>query len=217
MVQNTCKIYYTNSGSSKRKIEINIGTYVEFSIKEDTRRQRGVEPDPRTFKRDLQQIIPQGFKGLSLLSNGTNKTNLIHLFVNFLKKYEKDVPIIVNDGEHKCSIQNGASLVLLFSCNHEDVDSRTALHASKSSRNVAIVAEDTNFLMLLIYSYSTCGISKEWVLKYDTSSYADIGAICKYLGNTSNRNILQYLAITDCDTTTVFYRIGKISPFKEVL
>ena len=63
MVQNTCKIYYTNSGSSKRNIEINIGTYVEFSIKEDTRRQRGVEPDPRTFKRDLQQIIPQGFKG----------------------------------------------------------------------------------------------------------------------------------------------------------
>ena len=58
---------------------------------------------------------------------------------------------------------------------------------------------------------------KEWVLKYDTSSYADIGAICKYLGNTSNRNILQYLAITDCDTTTVFYRIGKISPFKEAV
>ena len=51
--------------------------------------------------------------------------------MNFLKKYEKDVPIIVNDGEHKCSIQNGASLVLLFSCNHEDADSRIALHASE--------------------------------------------------------------------------------------
>ena len=106
MVQNTCKIYYTTSGSSNRNIEISIGTYVEFSIKEDTRRQRGVEPGPRTFKSDLQQIIPHSFKGLSLLSNGTNKTNLIHLFVNFLKKYEKDVLIIINDGEHKCSIQN---------------------------------------------------------------------------------------------------------------
>ena len=51
--------------------------------------------------------------------------------MNFLKKYEKDVPIIINDGEHKCSIQNRASLVLLFSCNHEDADSRIALHASE--------------------------------------------------------------------------------------
>ena len=145
-----------------------MGIYVEFSIKEDTRRQRGVEPDPRTFKSDLQQIMPQGVKGLSLLSNGTNKINLIHLFVNFLKKYGKNVPIIINDRGHTCRIQNGASLLQLFSCKHEDADSRIALHASKSSRNVAIVAKDTNFLMLLIYSYYTCGISKEWVLKYDT-------------------------------------------------
>ena len=71
--------------------------------------------------------------------------------------------------------------------------------------------------MLLIYSYSTCAISKEWVLKYDTNSYANIGTVCKYLGNTVSRNILQYHAITGCDTTSFFYRIGKISPFKEVL
>ena len=71
--------------------------------------------------------------------------------------------------------------------------------------------------MLLIYSYSTCAISKEWVLKYDTNSYANIGTECKYLGNTVSRNILQYHVITGCDTTSFFYRIGKISPFKEVL
>ena len=71
--------------------------------------------------------------------------------------------------------------------------------------------------MLLIYSYSTCGISKEWVLKYDTNSYANISTICKYLGNTVSRNILQYHAITGCETNSFFYRIGKISPFKEVL
>ena len=71
--------------------------------------------------------------------------------------------------------------------------------------------------MLLIYSYSTCGISKEWVLKADTKSYANIGIICKYLGNTVNRNMLLYHAITGCDTTSFLCRIGKISLFKKVL
>ena len=92
-----------------------------------------------------------------------------------------------------------------------------APHASKSSGNVVIVAKDTDVLILLIYSYSTCVISKERVLKYDTNSYANIGTVCKYLGNTVSRNILQYHAITGCDTTSFFYRIEKISPFKEVL
>ena len=92
-----------------------------------------------------------------------------------------------------------------------------APHASKSSRDVVIVAKDTDVLMLLIYSYSMCVISKERVLKYDTNSYANIGTVCKYLGNTVSRNILQYHAITGCDTTSFFYRIEKISPFKEIL
>ena len=73
--------------------------------------------------------------------------------------------------------------------------------------------------MLLIYSYSTCEISKEWVLKYDTNSYANIGTVCKYLGSTVSRNILQYHAITGWDffSASFFYIIGKTSPFKEVL
>ena len=71
--------------------------------------------------------------------------------------------------------------------------------------------------MLHIHRYSTCGISKELVLKYDTNSYANIGTICKYFGNTFSRNILRYHANTDCDTTSFFNRTGKVNPFKELL
>ena len=102
-------------------LEIIMDTYVEFSVKEGTRRQRGGEPGPRTFISGLQQKMPQGDKWLSLLSNGENKTDLIHLFVNFLKIYEKDVPIVINVGEYNTwRIE-------------EEADSRIALHASKSS------------------------------------------------------------------------------------
>ena len=130
---------------------------------------------------------------------------------------KKNVPIVINIGEYTWRIEDGVSPLHLFSYNHEEADSRMAPHASKSSGNVVIVAKDTDVLMFLIYSYSTCVISKERVLKCDTNSYAIIGTVCKYLGNTVSRNILQYRAITGCDTTSFFYRIQKISPFKEVL
>ena len=59
-------------------------------------------------------------------------------------------------------------------------------------------------------------ILKEWVLKYDNNSYANIGTVRKYMGNNSRRNILQYYAIIGCDATSFFYIIGKLNPFKEV-
>ena len=124
----------------------------------------------------------------SLLHNGENKTDLIHLLVNFLKKCEK-MFLVMNDGVLTWRVEDGFSLLQLFSFNHEKVNSRMALHASKSSVNVAIAAKEADFLMLLIYSYSTCEISKEWVLKYDTNNYANIGTVCTYLENTVSRNI----------------------------
>ena len=137
--------------------------------------------------------------------------------MNFLKIYEKNVPIFINVGEYTWRIEDGVSPLHLFSCNHGEADSRIAPHASKSSGNVVVSAKDTDVLIPLIYSYSTYVISKERVLKYDTNSYANVGTACKYLGNTVSGDILQYHAITGCDTTSFFYRIGKISPFKEVL
>ena len=73
--------------------------------------------------------MSQGDKWLSLLSNGEKKTDLIHLFVNFLKKYKLKynyVPIIINDGDHTWRIEDGVSALKLFFSNHEEADSRIA-------------------------------------------------------------------------------------------
>ena len=105
----------------------------------------------------------------------------------------------------------------LFFSSLEEADSRIKLHASKSSGNVVIAAKDTYILILLIYSYSTRTISKEWMLKHDTDSYANIGTVCKCLGNTVSRNILQYHAITGCDTTSLFTELQKLAHSKRSL
>ena len=137
--------------------------------------------------------------------------------MNFLKIYEKNVPIVINVGEYTWRIEDGVSPLHLFSCNHGEADSRIAPHASKSSGNFIVVAKDTDVLIPLIHSYSTYVISKERVLKYDTNSYANIGTACKYLGNTVSGNILQYHAITGCDTTRFFTELKKLAHSKRSL
>ena len=47
--------------------------------------------------------------------------------------------------------------------------------------------------------------------------YADTEKVVEYLGNYVAKHLLQFHAITGCDTTSYFYRVGKISVFKKVL
>ena len=123
----------------------------------------------------MQQIKLQSEKWLRLLNDGENRTDPIHLF-GFLKKYEKNVHIFNNDGKHTMKIEDGASSLQLLSCNHE-ADSRITLHSTKSRANIVVVLKETDILMLLTYSHSACKISKECVVKYGKSSYANRSTI----------------------------------------
>ena len=73
--------------------------------------------------------------------------------MNFLKKYEKNVTKIINDGEHARRIDDGGSPLKMFFYIHEESDNMMKLHTSKSRGNNAIVANGTEISMLLIYSY----------------------------------------------------------------
>ena len=77
--------------------------YIEASAKEGTRRHRGGNPGPRTHNTGFQQKMPQ-----VLLNNGSNKTELISLFVRFLKitrkkkeRRELKVPTVQTERERK--------------------------------------------------------------------------------------------------------------------
>ena len=49
-----------------------------------------------------------------------------------------------------------------------------------------------------------------WPYKYDHNKFADV---CK----TLSLNLLKIHALTVCDTTSFFYRVGKIEVFKNLL
>ena len=55
------------------------------------------------------------------------------------------------------------------------------------------------------------------MVEYEKDSYANIGKICKYLGNTVSGTILQYDVLIGYDATSFFCINRQHNPFKEVL
>ena len=57
-------------------------------------------------------------------------------------------------------------------------------------------------------------LSNGCVLKYDKNSYANIGTVLTYLGNSISRNVLQYYAIIGCEKILFFFMNGKNNSLK---
>ena len=61
------------------------------------------------------------------------------------------------------------------------------------------------------------GICSLQYLKYDAEKYANIRKICDYLGKDVCESMLAFHAITGSDTTSYFFRAGKVKTFKKIL
>ncbi len=83
--------------------------------------------------------------------------------------------------------------------------------------DVVIVAKDIDVLVLLVWAYSQYHVRHKWYLKYDAEKYADTGVICDSFGSDICSVCSAFHAITGCDTTSYFYRTGKLRIFKKVL
>lgn len=69
----------------------------------------------------------------------------------------------------------------------------------------------------MIWVFALLEIKNKWYLKYDYDKFADIGKIVGYLGKTVSLAILNIHALTCYDTTSYFYKVGKIKVLKKVL
>ena len=76
----------------------------------------------------------------------------------------------------------------LFDCNHEEADSRLVLHAIIDVSDVVVVAKDTDVLVLMVWGYAK--------------------SISLFLPTIH--------ALTGCDTTSFFYRVGKVRILKKL-
>lgn len=99
-----------------------------FTVKEWTRRQCENEPGSRTIYEWSAAKQASGWEMVKAIK-WWKKQNRSYPLACFVKKFEKNVPIINNDGEHAKKIEGGVSSLQLFSCNHE-ADIRIALTAN---------------------------------------------------------------------------------------
>ena len=196
-------------------------TYIPDSVKNLTRIERGLSAT-NVIVQGVEQNMPQGNKWQELLHSNNFKQQIIELIKDYILKERssilqlQNISFIITAKNKVYKITNDIT-ENLPDCNHEEADTQLVLRASQSNTDVVIVSTDTDVLILMIWAFAHSEIKNKWYLKYDYDKFADIGKIVDYLGKTVSLAILNIHALTGCDTTSYFYRVGKIKVLKKVL
>ena len=188
-------------------------TYLDCSTKSGTRKKRG-EDFQKTFVTGFEQHMTSGTKWQQFLRNSENKKQLLGLISKYVladKGNEIKVPFIITVGDENYKLKRTGEVESKTNCNHEEADSRIVLLALEANSDVVIVAKDTDILILLVWAYTKHNIDHTWYFKYGNEKYANIGTICAYFGEEICLSLPGFHAITGSDTTSYFYRIGKVS------
>ena len=193
-------------------------TYNETSIKSNTRKKRG-EEHLKTIIEGFEQHMPAGVKWNEFLRNGDNKNQLIKIILRFILSEEGKkllrFPFIITSGDDIFRIDNGQQTEK--KCNHEEADTRLILLAHQERNDVVVVAKDTDVLVLLVWAYTHYSKKQNWFFKYDSTKYADIGKICRHFGKEICEKLPPFHALTGSDTTSYFFRAGKVKTFKKFM
>ena len=214
-------LQFTKPPKDSEAIQVGLvnDTYKADSIKGGTRKERG-ESGLKVKIDGFDQHMLQGSKWQEFLNSGQNKEELIQLIVKYMETGEGmsqlEHPYIVTAGDATFSVRDH-SICMLYTCNHEEADTRLVLHALLADSDVVVVAKDTDVLILLIWAYEQSSVGKKWYMKYDHNKYADISEICKFLGPKICCTLPAVHAITGCDTTSYLYKVGKVKVLKKLL
>ena len=68
-----------------------------------------------------------------------------------------------------------------------------------------------------MWAHANYNIKHNLFLKYDAEKYANIRKICDYLGKDVWESILAFHVVPGSDTTSYFFRAGKVKTFKKII
>ena len=212
------KFVTPNDEMNASELHIVNDTYLDKSVKNDTRKKRG-QPGPRVHLEGYDQNMLQGSKWHDFLHQNDNKTDLIRLIARFLKEdgcYTGAIPLVFTVCNEAFQVFNG-SVQEMKKCNHEEADTRLILHAVQSTQDVVIVAKDTDVLVLMVWAFAFLDIKRKWVFRKDDGQFADVGEICSHFGREFCLHLPALHALSGCDTTSFFYNVGKVKLLKTVI
>ena len=108
-----------------------MNVYKNRSIKSMTRLKRR-ENAQRTHVNSIQQNMLKGNDWTKFLNNNDNKNDFLHQISEFLKEVDvrnqRQIPVRINDMFDTIEVTT-ETCVTLFTCNHEEADTRMIYHA----------------------------------------------------------------------------------------
>ena len=195
------------------RIDVVWDTYVEDSLKAQTRMNRGSGNHIRVSN---STNIPVDWK--SFLRCDANKYNLFHLLADAIREFHppQQKQVISTYGQNAVSDVSSAIADLSdLSCTHEEADTRLLFHASHSFHHVftklMIHATDTDVVVLAIAVSSILQDCEIW-LAFDHGSklrFIPCHLIAAKLGNDGSGGHLLMHTLSGCDTVSAFHGIGK--------
>lgn len=113
----------------------------------------------------------------------------------------------------------------MLQCNHEEAGTRSIFHMiiENGAKKIVVKSDDTDVLVLLIYFYwndEKLNSSEIFMEKgHSTTSinkkrFVPIHLIAQILGKTVSDGLPAFHALTGCDTTSSFFKIGKKSAWQ---
>ena len=135
----------------------------------------------------------------------------------YCRQAPDDKEIVVDVGfteELKARLSKTTTDLAQLRATHEEADTRLVLHAMYSQFNtVGVSSRDTNVLVLLIANFLRVLCERLWMLSGTAKKrqYIPIDAVFQNLRRGSGTNLLQFHALTGCESTS-FLRITPKGP-----
>lgn len=197
--------------------------YIEFSTKCSTRKARG-SGGCKVFQLTAKSVLPPQNQ---ILTIPENKRQLIDIIVKSLASEaaitmghqhkivvtgQDAVPIELSNGRLKARED--------LSTTHEEGDAivvSQAIHVAKERKNVAVIADDTDIYILLLYHYHKNRLTTPMIMLATRPERAaiDVSATVNTLGEVC-LHLLPAHALTGCDQVALHHGIGKAKMLKVV-
>ena len=190
--------------------------YREKSIKTSSRTRRS--QNVRAIRRVIEgRLVPLPSNWQAFLVLGDNKADLARFLSEEVITMAPEHKVIVVSGgfkeedEVRCS--DTTVEVDTLKCNHEEADTCIVLHVihnNEYAQNVVVLARDTDVLLLLL-AHRNRITSTVWIAAGTAKKprFIPLSDVYSKLPEGSEKAILQFHAITGCDTTSYLFGHSK--------
>ena len=154
------------------------------------------------------QDMSQGSDYKDLLKSNLNKADLIRQLKKFVKRKVSRLHldyILVITLEKEAWEKSLTGVQNLSPCNHKEADTRIMYHCSLEDKPAAVIASDTDILILVVNAFASCLPKYDWFLQTKKNQSVNVSKFHDYTDNAVAITFTAMFVITGCYTVSYFY------------